>query len=98
MISRVWHGWTRAENADAYESLLRETIFPSIEHFAGYHGGFVLRRDSGDEVEFVTITRFDSLDVARAFAGEDFERAVILPEADALLMRCECSAHYDTVV
>jgi antibiotic biosynthesis monooxygenase (ABM) superfamily enzyme len=99
MMSRVWHGWAKAENADAYESLLRERIFPSIERVAGYRGGFVLRRPVGEEVEFVTITRFDSLDAVKAFAGEDYELAVVLPEADALLERYdERSTHYETVV
>ena len=26
MISRIWHGWTTPENADAYEQLLRHEI------------------------------------------------------------------------
>ena len=99
MISRVWHGWTSPENVDAYESLLRETIFPWIERVEGYRGAFLLRRDLGEEVEFVTITRFDSLDAVKAFAGEDYEQAVVLPEADALLLRYDArSTHYETVV
>jgi antibiotic biosynthesis monooxygenase (ABM) superfamily enzyme len=99
MISRIWHGWTKPENADAYEALLRETIFPWIERVDGYRGAFLLRRDAGGEIEFVTITRFDSLDAVKAFAGEDYETAVVLPEADALLSRYDArSAHYETVV
>jgi antibiotic biosynthesis monooxygenase (ABM) superfamily enzyme len=99
MISRVWHGWTKPENADAYEALLRNTIFPWIEGVDGYRGAYLLRRDAGGEVEFVTITRFDSLDAVRAFAGEDYETAVVLPEADALLSRYDArSAHFETVV
>jgi antibiotic biosynthesis monooxygenase (ABM) superfamily enzyme len=99
MISRVWHGWTKPENADAYEALLLNTIFPWIERVDGYRGAFLLRRDAGAEVEFVTITRFDSLDAVKAFAGEDYETAVVLPEADALLSRYDArSAHFETVV
>jgi antibiotic biosynthesis monooxygenase (ABM) superfamily enzyme len=99
MISRIWHGWTTPENADAYEALLRNTIFPWIERVDGYRGAFLLRREVGDEVEFVTITRFDSLDAVKTFAGEDYETAVVLPEADALLSRYDArSAHYETVV
>ena len=30
MICRIWHGWTKPENADAYERLLREEIFAGI--------------------------------------------------------------------
>jgi len=47
MIARVWHGWTTPENADRYESLLRDQIFPGIEAkgVAGYRGIQLLRRD-----------------------------------------------------
>jgi len=31
MIGRIWYGWTAPENADAYESLLRDEIFKGIE-------------------------------------------------------------------
>jgi hypothetical protein len=30
MIGRVWRGWTTPEQADAYEHLLRDEIFPAI--------------------------------------------------------------------
>jgi antibiotic biosynthesis monooxygenase (ABM) superfamily enzyme len=65
----------------------------------GYLGADLLRRSVGDEVEFITLTRFDSLDAVRAFAGDDYERAVIVDEAHRLLSRFdERSAHYETVL
>ena len=97
MIIRIWHGWATRENADAYEELLRSEVLPRIHRVDGYRGAYLLRRDAGDEVEFVTITQFDSLDAVRAFAGEDYERAVVLPEAQRMLSRFdERSAHYET--
>ncbi|PYI71953.1 MAG: antibiotic biosynthesis monooxygenase, partial [Verrucomicrobia bacterium] len=30
MIARIWHGWTKPGDANAYEKLLRDKIFPSI--------------------------------------------------------------------
>ncbi len=99
MISRVWHGWTSRGNADAYERLLRTTILPGIHRVAGYRGADLLRRDDGDEVEFVTVTHFDSMDAVRAFAGADYEKAVIHADARSLLTRYdERSTHYETVV
>jgi hypothetical protein len=40
MIGRMWHGWTAPENADAYERLLKDTIFPGIAATGvrGYRG------------------------------------------------------------
>ena len=56
-----------------------------------------MRRSEGEETAFVTLTRFDSLDAIRAFAGEDSELAVIEPQALALLSRYEERAlHFDT--
>jgi heme-degrading monooxygenase HmoA len=99
VISRVWHGRTTRENADAYEELLRTEILPGIQRVPGYRGASLLRRDVDDGVEFVTITRFDSLDAVREFAGEDYELAVIEPEARRLLSTFdEQSAHYETVL
>ena len=97
-IVRIWHGWTTPDNADAYENLLREEIFAGIlaRRIDGFRGIDLLRRDLGEEVEFVTIMRFDSLRDVRAFAGSDHEIAVVPPKARALLRRFDArSAHYE---
>ena len=99
MIARVWRGWTEAADADAYERFLRTELFPEVARLDGFGGAHILRRPAPDgEVEFVTVTLFDSLDAVRAFAGEDYETPVIDPEAQRLLSRYEDRAvHYDTV-
>jgi antibiotic biosynthesis monooxygenase (ABM) superfamily enzyme len=99
VIARLWHGWTAPENADAYAEFLRTKMFPSIHRVPGYLGADLLRREDGDEVAFVTITRFESLESVRAFAGEHYEQAVVEPEARALLSRFdERSEHYEVVI
>ncbi|MGD9099415.1 MAG: antibiotic biosynthesis monooxygenase [Anaerolineae bacterium] len=98
MISRVWHGWTTPDNAGAYETLLKDEIFVGIaaRQIAGYRGIHLLRRDLEDEVEFVTVMWFDSLQAVRTFAGEDYEVAVVPPAARALLSRFDArSGHYE---
>lgn len=98
MIIRIWHGWTAPQNADAYEQLLKHEIFTGIagRQIAGYHGIQLLRREVDGEVEFITIMRFDSLDAVREFAGEDYEAAVVPPEARKLLAHFDArSQHYD---
>jgi len=99
MIARLWHGWTTRANAPAYETLLREEVLPGIHRVAGYHGAYLLRRETGEEVEFVTLTLFDSLGAVRAFAGEDYELAVVPPEARRVLSRFDQrSVHYTVVI
>jgi antibiotic biosynthesis monooxygenase (ABM) superfamily enzyme len=98
MISRIWHGWTTPANADAYEALLKNEIFTGIRdrQIAGYRGIHLFRRNLGKEIEFVTIMWFDSIDAVRAFAGEDYEVAVVPPKARALLSRFDArSQHYE---
>jgi heme-degrading monooxygenase HmoA len=97
MITRVWRGWTAAENADAYARFLLTELFPSMADIPGFRGAEVLRRPDGEEVAFVTVTRFESLDAIRAFAGEAYERPALEPQALALLARYdERAQHYDT--
>jgi len=97
MITRMWRGWTAAANADAYERFLLDELFPAMRDIAGFRGADVLRRPEGDEVAFVTLTRFESLEAVRAFAGEDYEVPVLEPQALALLARYhERAEHFDT--
>jgi heme-degrading monooxygenase HmoA len=98
MIARLWHGWTTPENADAYEDLLKTQIFPGIlaRNIAGFQKIELLRRAAGDEVEFITLMYFSSLDAIRGFAGQDYEVAVVPQAARAVLSRFDArSVHYE---
>jgi len=99
MIARVWRGWTTAENADKYETLLKQEIFKGIaeKQISGYLGIQLLRRSlPTSEVEFMTVMRFESLEAVKAFAGEDFEQACVPAKARAVLARFDDrSAHYE---
>jgi heme-degrading monooxygenase HmoA len=101
MISRIWHGWTTPENADQYEMLLKEEIFVGIQdrHIRGFKNIQLLRRNVGEETEFVTIMLFDSLEAVREFAGEDYEVAVVPEKARAVLSHFDQrSQHYEVRV
>ena len=98
MIARIWHGYANQENAPLYEAMLKEEIFSGIEKklIRGFIDIQLLVRNLDKEVEFVTIMRFDSLDSVKEFAGQDYEKAVIYPDAKPLLLRYdERSQHYE---
>lgn len=100
MIARIWHGWTTPGNADAYEALLRSEIFAGIlgRSIQGFERIDLLRRDRDQEVEFVTLMWFTSLEAVKRFAGDEYETAVVPPAARALLLRYDArSAHFDVV-
>lgn len=99
-VKRVWHGWTTLENANKYQSLLHDEVFPGIEakKISGYRSIELFRREIGDEVEFVTTMTFDSLQNVIDFQGEDYEKCYVPDAAKSVLKRWDrVSAHYEAI-
>jgi antibiotic biosynthesis monooxygenase (ABM) superfamily enzyme len=100
MTARIWHGWTKQADAKTYENMLRDEIFPIIaaRNIKGYCGAELFIREDGDEMEFVTLLRFDSMDAVKEFAGPDEIKPVIFPGVEKLLTRMEPAQHYRVAV
>jgi heme-degrading monooxygenase HmoA len=99
-VVRIWHGYTTQENAAEYQRLLQEEFFPGIQSraIAGLKGLQILRRDSEGQSEFITIMRFESIDAVIAFAGADYEKAVVPEKARRVLSSFDAeSAHYTLI-
>jgi len=96
MIARIWRGWTKRADGKSYEDMLRDEIFPAIaeRNIQGYHGAELFIREDSDEVEFVTLLRFDSMDAVREFSGADDSKPVIFSKAERLIARMEPARHY----
>jgi len=91
VIARVWRGATRAADAEAYAAY--------VEQCLDGERALVLQRVDGDRAEIQTIIFFDSLDVVRAFAGEDIARARFYPMDDRYLVERDLTVtHYDVPV
>jgi hypothetical protein len=100
MIARIWHGWTTHENADTYENLLINEIFPSIKNknIKGYRKISLLKRRLEKEVEFITIMIFDNLSAVKEFVGEEYKKSYVPQNARKVLLRHdEFSQHYEIV-
>jgi antibiotic biosynthesis monooxygenase (ABM) superfamily enzyme len=101
MIARIWYGWTSRENAEKYEKLLREEVLLEIakRSIPGYKGAKIFIREAdNDEMEFITLLRFETLEAVKLFAGKDYEQPVIPPECKKLLKRhSEKSRHYRVI-
>src|SRR5882724_5806738 len=100
MIARMWRGWAAsAAAADLYEEFLRSSFLPAAYSIPGFKGASVLRRTVGDEVEFTTITRFESVQAIKQFAGEDYEAAHVAPRARGVLWRFDPRCvHFELVI
>jgi len=100
MICRVWRGWTTKDNAGAYERVVRGEVIPGIEarRIPGFRSIDLVRRERDDDVEFMTLMWFDSLDNVKQFMGADFEMAHVPPQAQAVLRDFDKrSAHYQVL-
>jgi heme-degrading monooxygenase HmoA len=100
VIVRAWRGWAAShEAADAYRRHLAEDVFPRLRTISGHVDARLLRRSKGDGIELLVLTTWESLDAVRAFAGDTPERAVVEPEARAVLAAFdEHVDHYELVL
>jgi heme-degrading monooxygenase HmoA len=98
MLMRVWKGWTRRADAAEYEDYMRRTGLVGYRETAGNRGVHLVRRDVGDNTEFVFVTFWESWDAIRAFAGDEPEKAVYYDEDDRFLVDRDWTvAHYDVL-
>ena len=101
-VARIWRGWTTVENADAYQAVAEQEVFPAIiaRDIPGLRGAHLTRAEDAlnGEVEFTTIIWFDSLDSVKDFMGEDYRRAHVPDNARAVLKRFEPEARHFHVV
>ena len=97
MIARLWRGQTAiATNTEAYFRYLTGTLFPSLKDLAGHHGAWIMRRDVDGRTEFLAMTLWESRQAIEAFAGADIAKAIVEPEARAVLAEFdEFARHYE---
>jgi len=99
-VKRIWHGWTTPENAEQYQEMLHKKIFPEIEakEIPGYQCIELFRRDLENEVEFVTIMTFDSVEDVKKFRGKDYEKCYVPEEAQKVLKSWDkLASHYEAI-
>jgi heme-degrading monooxygenase HmoA len=97
MIARIWQGVVRTGDADVYADYIRETGFTEYAQTSGNRGAWLLRRDQGEQTQFITLSLWDSVDAVRAFAGDDIEAAVLYPEDARYLVGQSTVTHYQVI-
>jgi len=98
LVARQWTGVVKSGREDEYVRHLQQVTFPAIERLPGFAHAGILRRDVEGGTEFQVITVWRSLAAIEAFAGSDVTKAVVPPEAQALLLRYDDRAvHYEIV-
>src|ERR1700756_5224051 len=99
MIARQWVGETLEFDADTYGKYLEETGVKEIRATKGNEGVWLMRRVHEGRAEFVVISMWDSLESIKAFAGEEYEKAVYYPEDEKFLIHLSpYVSHYEVLI
>ena len=85
MIVRTWKCQALAAQADEYHRYLIGTVFASLTTIQGHRGAYLLKREVGERIEFQVISFWDTVEAIKQYAGEEIGRAMVKPEARALL-------------
>ncbi|MEL7004360.1 MAG: antibiotic biosynthesis monooxygenase [Bacteroidota bacterium] len=98
MIARHWKGLVKSDLSEAYLEHLKVDTLNHVEKLDGFKSAVVLKSDLSEGVEFVVITKWDSLDSIKQFAGDDIEKAVVPKKAEAMMIRYDDRVkHYEVV-
>jgi heme-degrading monooxygenase HmoA len=96
MIARMWHGRTKANDANKYLEYLYKSGIPDYRRTPGNRGAWVFRRIEGDVAHFITLTFWETRDAIKGFAGDDIDVARYYPEDKKYLLEFEPSVtHYE---
>jgi uncharacterized protein len=98
MVLRMWKGRSTAEKSAKYVDHVTKKVFPLLCSIEGHRGAYLLQRAVNSAIEFVVLTLWESMEAVRKFAGPTPEKAVVDPEAQAVLTSFDESAtHYQVV-
>ena len=99
MIARTWRGRAALQSSDAYPTHFSDAVLPALRRIDGFLGAHLLRQEHADHVEFQVLTFWQSLDAIRTFAGDDYRKAVVEPEAAAALVSYDTTVeHYEVML
>lgn len=97
-IVRVWSGYGTQAGVDRYcREHFPESVLPHLRSIEGFIGAKLLTRTALGETEVVVATTWDSIDAVKAFAGDDYDRAVVEPAVRQLLTRFDENVRHFTV-
>lgn len=88
----------RPDRAQDYVRHLRVETFPALRKIRGFVDASILSRPVGTGVEFLVVTRWDSLDAIARFSGADPEAAVLPAKAAAMMIEYDDRARHFEVV
>jgi heme-degrading monooxygenase HmoA len=98
MISRHWRCLAHGHRAEEYIAHLRNETFPALRKIPGFVDATINSRALGTSVEFLVVTRWESLDAIAKFAGADAEAAVVPSKVAAMMIEYDRRARHFEVL
>jgi hypothetical protein len=97
-IVRIWGGYGTQAGVDRYcREHCPNSVLPHLRSIEGFVEVKVLTRTGRGEAEVVVATTWDSIESVKAFAGDDYEKAVVEPVVGELLHRFDDRVTHFTV-
>ena len=98
MIIREWRGRAATSNPDGYPTHFRTHVAAELSKLPGFRGATLSKRQLDGAIEFVVLTRWESLESVKSFAGADLSKAVVEPGAVAALIAFDDTVrHYECI-
>jgi heme-degrading monooxygenase HmoA len=99
-IVRIWGGFGTAAGVERYcREHFPNSVLPHLRSIDGFIEVKVMTRKGRDETEVVVATTWESIDSVKAFAGNDYQKAVVEPVVRELLNRFdERVAHFTVAI
>jgi heme-degrading monooxygenase HmoA len=98
MIIREWRGRASPSNAEAYPTHFRKNVLPGLIRIPGFLGAHLSKRQVDNTIEFLVLTRWQSVDTIHRFAGSDITKAMVEPGAIAALLDYDANVqHYEVI-
>jgi heme-degrading monooxygenase HmoA len=87
------------EKVRAYRDHLTGVVLPELGKVPGFLGLDLCEAARGDQVELLVVSRWQSMEAIKAFAGPDPDRAVVEPGAKAVLQEYDdFVTHYEVTL
>jgi heme-degrading monooxygenase HmoA len=97
-IVRVWKGYGTQAGVERYcREHFPNSVLPQLRSIEGFVSAKVLTREAGGDTQLVVATVWDSIESVKAFAGENYEHAVVEPVVRELLNRFDDHVTHFTV-
>lgn len=97
VITRIWHGTTKAEHSQDYLKYLEESGLRDYVNTDGNMSTEVWRKVEDDICHFWTVTKWRSYEDIKKFAGPEYEKARYYAQDSKYLLNFEESVlHVDT--